>query len=671
MAKLSPLKISGPWFIDGEGRKVILRGVNLSHSTKIPFKPDGNPYFTDNWPPTDLENVSFVGRPFPREEAEEHYSRLKAWGFNCIRYLTTWEAIEHAGPYQYDEEYLDYYAEMLAMAGDYGFYVFVDPHQDVWSRVTGGDGAPLWLFDKIGLDYTKFDESGLALNMQYLYDPNNEKKYPRMIWGNNYRMFPNGTMWTLFFAGKDFAPNLIIDDEISGEKMNIQDYMFAHYSGCLREIAKRIKDMPNVFGFDALNEPFSGFIGHKAITRNLKLKKGSKDPPIPGLAWTPVDGMFAAAGNTLEIEKLGIKLLRLGIGVVGSEIVNPNRISIWKEGAKDFWKEHGVWDLDANGNPVVPNDDYFRVVKGREVDFLRDYLLPFTKRVASVIREYNPDWMILAEDEPERVFLPREWPDDTPENMVNAFHYYDPIHSIMKKVFLFKPLRLHADIFGAKLRLVWGLRGMQKMYLRHLKHQIELTKKINNGNTACLLGEFGCHMDIHNAKSYKLWKKGKRGMQAFKWQIIRFELLYNAFDELFLSSCLWNYCPDNTHEYGDKWNLVDRSIFSRSHQTRDWRDDINSGGRALEGFCRPYARRIAGTPHKMRFNRQKGTFKFEFEVDENINAPTEIYTPPIQYPKGFTTQCDGADWEKVEGIPIINISDPKTDKISFTIKRIK
>ena len=201
----------------------------------------------------------------------------------------------------------------------------------------------------------------------------------------------------------------------------------------------------------------------------------------------------------------------LGMGVVGKEQVNPERVAIWKEGAADFWKEHGVWDLDSDGNPVAPNDDYFRIVDGREVNFLRDYILPFAARVAGVIREYNPDWMILVEDEPERVLLPQDWPENTPDNMVNGFHYYDPIHSIMRKVFLFKPLRLHADIFGAKLRLVWGLRGIQKMYLRHLKHQLKLTEGVNGGNCPCLLGEFGCHMNINDSKSYKLWRRGKRG----------------------------------------------------------------------------------------------------------------------------------------------------------------
>ncbi len=668
MAELSPLKISGRWFIDGARRKVILRGVNLGGSTKVPFKPDGATQNQQNWPPIDLTNVSWIGRPFPREEAEEHYTRLKAWGFNCLRFLTTWEAIEHAGPYQYDETYLDYYAEMVKLAGDYGFYIFVDPHQDVWSRVTGGDGAPLWLFEKIGLDYTKFDAAEMAINMQHLYDPHNKKSYPQMVWGNNYKYFTNGTMWTLFFAGRDFAPALMLKDEQSGEELNIQDYIFGHYIGSLKQIAKRIKNMPHVFGFDSLNEPHHGFIGQKAITRNLKMKKNKKDdPPLPGLAWTPVDGMFAAVGNSFELEEIGLIIWKLALGVKKKVIVNPKKVSIWKEGAKDFWKEGGVWEEGTDGLPIAPDDDYFRVVNGRKVNFTRDYLLPFAAQVADELRQYNPNWMILIEDEPATVLMPPEggWPQNTPANMVNGFHWYDPALSYMKR-FLW-PLTI--DI--TRIRPVWGLKGIQKMYLRQLNIQPELSKNIHGGNCPCLVGEFGCHMDLNGGKSYKQWKKGMNAEKAFKWQIIALDLMYNAFDKLLLSGSQWNYTADNNNAFGDNWNQEDLSLFSRDQQTVDWHEDINSGGRAIAGFCRPYARRIAGTPLLVQFHRKKGIFHFEFEPDETIQAPTEVYVPPIQYPNGYEVECTGADWVQAEHEPLIFIHRPTMKKVIFLLSRKK
>ncbi len=67
--------------------------------------------------PDDHRSVTFVGRPFPLEEAHEHFSRLRRWGltfctylyarflaclqYSKVRFLVTWEAIEHDGPYVY------------------------------------------------------------------------------------------------------------------------------------------------------------------------------------------------------------------------------------------------------------------------------------------------------------------------------------------------------------------------------------------------------------------------------------------------------------------------------------------------------------------------------------------------------------------------------------------
>ncbi|HVK78979.1 MAG TPA: cellulase family glycosylhydrolase, partial [Verrucomicrobiae bacterium] len=143
----------GDRFIDADGRHIILRGVNLGGDCKLPY-PDGGTNFPSDF--SDHRTVTFVGRPFPLADAEQHFARLRHWGFNTLRLLTTWEAVEHAGPGQYDEAYLDYFAEIARMAGEYGFVVFVDFHQDVWSRMSGGSGAPGWTFEALGLDFTKF-----------------------------------------------------------------------------------------------------------------------------------------------------------------------------------------------------------------------------------------------------------------------------------------------------------------------------------------------------------------------------------------------------------------------------------------------------------------------------------------------------------------------------------
>lgn len=148
-------------FIDSLGRVLMLRGVNLSGSSKVPFTPDGSTYRSEGF--FDHRHVSFVGRPFPLEEADEHYRRLKSWGFNTLRFLITWEAVEHAAPGIYDPEYLEYLRKVVSKAGEWGFKVFIDPHQDVWSRFTGGDGAPGWTLEAAGLDMTKFKETGAAI----------------------------------------------------------------------------------------------------------------------------------------------------------------------------------------------------------------------------------------------------------------------------------------------------------------------------------------------------------------------------------------------------------------------------------------------------------------------------------------------------------------------------
>lgn len=91
------MELDGRWFVDSKTKRTILfKGINLSGGTKIPVglpSQENNGYWVDY-----DRRVNFVGRPFPLDEADEHLSRIASYGFNLLRFVITWEAIEHEGP---------------------------------------------------------------------------------------------------------------------------------------------------------------------------------------------------------------------------------------------------------------------------------------------------------------------------------------------------------------------------------------------------------------------------------------------------------------------------------------------------------------------------------------------------------------------------------------------
>ena len=76
------IRTEGIWFKDEHGRTLILRGANLGGSTNVPATPNGATYRKEGF--DDHRNVSFVGRPFPLEEADEYFKRLRAWGMKNL-----------------------------------------------------------------------------------------------------------------------------------------------------------------------------------------------------------------------------------------------------------------------------------------------------------------------------------------------------------------------------------------------------------------------------------------------------------------------------------------------------------------------------------------------------------------------------------------------------------
>jgi len=390
------IKVEKDKFIDQDGRQMILRGINVAGSSKVPYDPEIPTHKTENFFDTD---VSFVGRPFPLDQADEHFTRLKTWGFQFLRLQVIWEAIEHAGPGQYDQDYIDYIYEICKKAAEYDINLFIDPHQDVWSRFTGGDGAPLWTLDKVGFNVENLHSSGTAILHNFYGDP-----FPLMIWPTNYTKLACATMFTLFFAGNDFAPGLEIDGT------PVQDYLQSHYIDAILQLAKKLKDLPNVVGFDTLNEPSKGWIGIEDADQVLPFLRRGACP-------TPFQSMLLGAGLTQEVQVYDFQ------GQAGKMKQNENNIRAWKEESEGIWKQQGVWDI-VKGEPELLKPNYFNQVNGSKVNFKGDYLKPFLVKFAESIQKVDSDYLIFLETIVENRKL-TDWSKKDPGNVVNSDHWYD------------------------------------------------------------------------------------------------------------------------------------------------------------------------------------------------------------------------------------------------------
>jgi hypothetical protein len=584
----------GEWFKDASGRIMNLRGINLGGSSKLPFTPRLTTRTREGFFES-AKTVSFVGRPFPLAEADEHFRRLKQWGFQFLRLLVTWEAIEHEGPGIYDRAYLDYIYQIVNKAGAYNINVFIDPHQDVWSRFTGGDGAPLWTLEKAGLDATHFSETGAAI-VHNLYG----EHLPKMIWPTNYSKLGAATMFTLFFGGKDFAPHTKVDS------INIQDYLQDHYINAIRQVALKVKDLPNVVGFDTFNEPSAGYIGLNKLD-TLDILRISAMP-------TYFEGMVAAAGNNIEVGvwELGFADFK----EIKKESLNKNHLKAWQNGAEDIWQQHGVWGYDANNKPVLLKNNYFSERNGKHVDFSSEYWKPFVVKYTKAIHDIDARWIIFAE--PALFTKLPKFSEIESRNMVNAIHWYDDVTLVKKQYLSWISFDVEA------IKPIFGKKNIREYFNRSLR-KLKAETKASLGSRPTLIGEFGIPFDLNNKHAYS--------SGDFSDQEAVIDRSSNAMEANMLSYTLWNYTFDNDNRYGDQWNDEDLSIFSRS-QRKDLRN-INSGGRALHAVIRPYPYKISGVPKSWFYNKDKGDFHLSFENDSSIHAPTEIFLPKYHYAKGY------------------------------------
>ena len=593
-----PLRVSGRYIVDVHGRPVLLRGVNLGGNSKTPAVPDGRTHRPTDF--RDHRTVSFVGRPFPVAEAGEHFARLRHWGFNCLRFLVTWEAIEHAGPGDYDERYLDYLTGVVARAAEYELAVFIDPHQDVWSRMSGGDGAPGWTLELAGFDVSGLDASEAALTMQRRYPD-----YGAMVWSGNRRRLASGTMFTLFFAGEKLAPAC----RVGGE--SIQRFLQRHYVAAFAQVAARLAGMPHVIGYDTMNEPDGGYIG---LARLSDVRSLTNSGPL----MTGFETLIVPAGfpRTVPFQaRRGAELIRDGMVTL-----NPGGVSAWRDPALDVWRREGVWDVTRHGQPVLLRDDHFSAT-----DFVGDGLEPFVDGFAAAVRRHDPDAILFVEGRPNMAEpLPA-----ARGPAVYAAHWYDSLTTRSKH---YDPTRAIDPETGVTIAGEAAVRvGYREQMGRHVARAAPLASEASEG-IPVLLGEFGLPFDLDGGAAYASgdYSRHEAALAAY----------YDALDAHLLPATLWNYTADNSNAWGDGWNGEDYSIFSRDQQ-RD-PGDPDSGGRAVAGFCRPTVRATAGRPLAQRFDPATGGYTLEIDSDPARN-PTLVYAPRCWYPGGPRVTAD-AGW---------------------------
>jgi endoglycosylceramidase len=182
-----------------DGRTVILRGVNLANVHKK--------------------------TPYLGTETTADWTRLRReLGFNAVRFLMTWAAVEPARG-QYDDAYLTRVRERLAWAADAGLSVILDMHQDVYGEGFGFDGAPRWTCDEA-----------------------------------NYEGFEAKQPW--FVNNLDPKVVACIDHFY-------QDDTRARFVAAWSHVASKLSGTPSVIGFDVLNEPVWG--SHSSSTFEQEL----------------------------------------------------------------------------------------------------------------------------------------------------------------------------------------------------------------------------------------------------------------------------------------------------------------------------------------------------------------------------------------------------------------
>ncbi len=193
--------IDGSRFVNASGKQVILHGINI------------------------LCRGRETGHIYP--DLERDYPYFQQMGFNLLRYGIFWDAVEPE-PGVIDTAYLARVKDLVRKAEDYGLYIMLDMHQDLFAQKFG-DGAPDWACLDEGLPH-----------------PGNCN-----LWYEAYLQSEG-----VIKAADNFWANKPASDGIG---------LLDHYTTMWEKIAETFADCDNVIGLEPMNEPFMGSLARESF----------------------------------------------------------------------------------------------------------------------------------------------------------------------------------------------------------------------------------------------------------------------------------------------------------------------------------------------------------------------------------------------------------------------
>ncbi|KIJ16448.1 glycoside hydrolase family 5 protein [Paxillus involutus ATCC 200175] len=596
----------GRHFVDAFGRVCSLRGVNVSGCSKIPANHSHDKF------PADHHSVTFVGRPFPLEEAPQHFARLRRWGLSFIRFLITWEAVEHAGPGIYDMEYLTYIKNLLSMLPEYGLSAFVVIHQDVWSRYSGGSGAPAWTLENVGFDLHALEESGAAWLLGVKGGGHVEAE--RGIWPCGYQKLAAATMATCFWAGDTFAPMLKITAP-NGDVKSVQQYLQDAFLDMYTLVAQTLGDVDGVLGFEMMNEPHRGYIDISSLHKfDYNTDLHLSYVPSAFESFMLGSGYPTLVSHWTRSFPLPTRLTSRSFVFAGSScperLSDPSKTPSGETSpmAKSFLtnaEKKSCWEVGYPSSMTV----------GRTAQVSQQ---PFAlaREGKYLVRDRFDEEHLLLRGDAMNSFCPA-----LQERIVKVCVPVD-----------LPPIVRHS-----------GRQDKTKRTLRPA-HQVstpngcrDLARIINAGcevlgEVPVLIGECGIPMDMNEKNAFKT--------ENWTWQCRMMDAMMTGLERSLASFTLWNYNPDNTDAHGDDWNGENFSWFSRRRALPPSLLDLHqgsftldNGGRILPSVVRPYPAKTAGIPLKFEYEMNTGKFTFEWTTNtatqEGTARETEIYVPSL------------------------------------------